>query len=70
MEEHFDRGVNEAIIRLADALCEFERSTGIQSVIIVRDQRGYEFRALDGKPGVPDDITDEDLFDIIKGEGR
>ena len=67
MSEHRDPEVQKAIIKLADALCTWERGTGRESVLILREQGGFEFRALSGKPGVPGDITDEELFNMIAG---
>ena len=65
--EHRDREVQSAIIRLSDALCSFERATSIESVLIVREAGGFEYRAVSGKPGVAEDVTDEQLFDLLKG---
>jgi hypothetical protein len=62
---HPDREVQAAIVRLADALCTWERETGRRSVLIVREQEGFVFRAANGKPGVPDDVSDEDLKNTI-----
>lgn len=62
--EHPDREVQSAIIRLADALCEWERSTGRESVLIIREQ-DFVFRAASGKPNIPNDVTDEEITKII-----
>jgi hypothetical protein len=59
IKEHPCKEVQQAIIRLADALCSWERDTGIQSVLIIREEDGYFFRASSGKPTIPDDIPDE-----------
>jgi hypothetical protein len=53
---------------LADALCSNERETGEESVLINRSSRGFVFRAVNGKPEVPDDIADEQLMKIIKAK--
>lgn len=58
---HPDRDVEIAIIRLSDALCQWERATGRQSILIVREQGGFVYRAASGKPNIPDDIADEQL---------
>ena len=71
--KHSDPEVNNAVLRLCDALCQFERSTGIPSVLIIR-QKGnpncdeYTFRAMSGKPldeskqdGIGDDVLLESL---------
>jgi hypothetical protein len=64
--EHPDKDVRLAILRLDDALCSWERSTGRQSVLIIREQGGFVFRSMSGKPGVPDDIPDTHLVKIIE----
>ena len=65
--KHPDREVQSAIIRLNDALCTWERATGRQSVLIIREQEGFEHRSVSGKPNVPTDIPDETLFNIVRG---
>ena len=65
--EHKDPEVQKAIIRLDDALCSWERATGIDSVLILREQGGFRHRAVSGKPDVPVDITDADLIKNILG---
>jgi hypothetical protein len=64
--EHLDREVRAALIRLNDALCSWERSTGRQSILILREQGGFEHRSASGKPSIPDDIPDETLWRIIE----
>lgn len=61
---HPDREVQAAIVRLAGALCSWERNTGRQSILIIREQGGFVYRAASGKPGIPDDVTDETLVDL------
>ena len=63
--QHPDREVNAALIRLNDALCSWERATGRQSVLVLREQGGFVCRTTSGKPGVPDDIADSVLFGMI-----
>ncbi len=63
--EHQDPEVRSAIIRLDDALCSWERATGVESVLILREQHGFFHRAVSGKPNVPDDISDEHLIENI-----
>lgn len=65
MDEHLDPEVRQAIIRLSDALCTWERATGRQSVLIVRERGGFCYRAVSGKPGIPPDIPDGNLFKMI-----
>ncbi len=63
--EHQDNEVKSAIIRLSDALCQYERATSIESVLVIREANGFEYRAVSGKPNIPDDISDEQLFSLI-----
>jgi len=65
--EHRDPEVQKALIRLNDALCSWERATSIESVLIIREQGGFEHRSVSGKPNVPSDVSDLDLFNIIRG---
>jgi len=66
---HECREVQQAIVRLADALCQWERDTGIESVLILREERGFVFRAANGKPNVAIDILDgEFLHNFLKRE--
>ncbi len=53
--EHTDLEVQSAITQLCDRLAEYERKTGRRSVLILREQGDFYFRAQDGKP------IDEDL---------
>lgn len=63
---HPSRDVEIAIVRLCDALCAWERGTGIESVLVIRE-RGFIFRAQSGKP-ISDsmsDIPDETIFGLL-----
>jgi hypothetical protein len=55
---HPSPDVTRALIQLSDALCSWERATGRRSVMIVREQGGWSYRAADGKPMVPADVPD------------
>jgi hypothetical protein len=68
MMQHRNPDVQRAITALTDALCEDERITGIQNVLIIRDQVNFEHRALSGKPGIPDFVDDAQLLDGLKQE--
>jgi len=63
--EHPDKEVNKALIRLNDSLCTWERATDRQSVLIIREEGGWSHRSMSGKPGVPDDVPDEQLLKSI-----
>lgn len=66
MNQHPDQEVQAAITRLCDALCTWERATGRMSVFILTEQGGFKFRAMDGKPGIPDDVSDGHLLAQIE----
>jgi len=63
--EHADKNIRQALIQLNDALCTWERNTGLQSVLILREQGGFQHRSMSGKPGIPHDVTDEQLMDSL-----
>ena len=65
---HSDPEVRQALVRLTDALCTWERNTGRESVLILREVEGFTYRAVNGKPDVPDDVSDDQLMKIIKGK--
>lgn len=52
--EHPDEEVRRTLIRLCDALCSWERSTGRQNLLVLIEQPDYDFIADCGKP-IPDD---------------
>ena len=64
-QHHPDSDVQQAIVRLCDTLCTWERNTGRTSALVIREQGGFCFRAASGKPGIPDHISD---IDFIAGE--
>jgi hypothetical protein len=63
--KHPDEHVQVAVTRLLDALCSWERSTGVGSVLILREASGFEVRAQDGKP-LSIDVSDENLLGSIR----
>jgi len=67
--EHADREVRSALIRLNDALCAWERNTGRESVLILREVDGFVHRSISGKPVTEglNDITDAELIRNILG---
>ena len=66
MYNHLDKNVNRALLDLDAALCTWERSTGRESVLIIREQGGFEHRSVNGKPGVPPDVVDDQLWALLK----
>lgn len=59
--QHPDEKVRQAITALCDRLCTWERATGRQSALIIREQGGFVFRAASGKPSIPEGISDAQL---------
>ena len=66
--EHPDPEVNRAIVRLAEALCSWKRSTRSESVLIVREAGGFTYRAVNGKPNVLDEVTDSELMKLLENK--
>ena len=62
---HADPDVELALIRLNDALCQWERATGIEAALILRDSNGYGHRSLSGKPITITGYTDGELLALI-----
>lgn len=65
LPDRFPVDLKQAIIRLADALCAWERNTGCESALIILEDGGYEYLSLSGKPA-PKDATISDLIGFIK----
>ena len=64
--KHLDPHIDHLLVQLNDALCTWERSTGRQSVLILREQHGFEHRSVNGKPCVVDDVDDRTLLNMVK----
>lgn len=58
---HKDKRVAEAILKLNDAICEYERTTQIDHVVIIRGG-SFVSRSLNGKPVTQHWVSDEDLI--------
>lgn len=67
-QPHPDDDVQQALTKLCDALCTWERATGRRSILVLREVGGFVFRADSGKPGIPDDIPDEQLLDSVRAD--
>lgn len=57
--------VELALVQLNDALCTWERATGRQSALVLREEGGFVHRSMSGKPDVPEDVSDEMLFATV-----
>lgn len=66
LHEHPDENVRRALIGLVDALCSWERSTGNEHLIIVKDtaREGYEYRVFTSSP-VPTHTGDHALLEMF-----
>lgn len=69
--QHPSTEVRNALVRLCDALCSWERSTSMTSALVLRESGGFVFRALDGTPLSPaqNDVSDEQLVAISAPDG-
>jgi len=70
MHHHPSEDVQAAIVRLADALTSWNRTTSRDNLVIIKDTVGVEYRAFSGAP-IPEDITDEEAlkaFETLKAE--
>ena len=66
MNNHKDERINRLITELTDELCQHERMTGIENVLIIKDKAGFSFRALSGKPNIPANMPDENLLQMVE----
>lgn len=64
--DHPSEDVRTAAIRLLDALCMWERTTGRHNLFIVKDSIGCQYRSMDGSP-VPDHVGDHTLLEAFDG---
>lgn len=66
LHNHPDESVRKALLELVDALCSWERSTGNEHLIIVKDtaREGYEYRVFTSSP-VPNHTGDHALIEIF-----
>ena len=64
LHDHPDTEVRKAAIRLMDALTTWNRGTGRENVVIIKDTIGCEIRALSGAPA-PAYITDAQLLEVF-----
>jgi len=62
--QHRDEEVQQAINRLDDALCHFERNTARGSIFILREVGGFVHRSVDGKPVICN-VSDQELFSSV-----
>ena len=66
--KHPSEDVEQALIRLGDAITQWERTTGRQSVLIFREVGGFIHRLDSGKPVDRNyrlEPTDADLLEML-----
>lgn len=69
MASHKSEYVQREIQSLLDSLCQYERSTFIESILIIRQKDGFCLRAVNGVQNfAPDDMTDQELLKHFGGE--
>ena len=61
LHHHPNEEVRRAALRLVDALCIWERDTGRQNLVIIKDESGCEYRSISGAP-VPAELSDGELL--------
>lgn len=62
IHDHPDEGVRTTAIRFLDALTRWNRNTGRENVVIIKDTTGCQWRSLSGTPQL-DDISDAQLLE-------
>lgn len=67
MKTHQSDRVQTAIEALENELVEFERNTGRQSVLILREEGGFVRRSISGKPFCKTERTDLELVFAVIG---
>ena len=65
IHEHPSKDVRSAAIRLLDALCMWERTTGRHNLVIIKDSVGCEYRSMDGAP-MPDGVGDHHMLEAFE----
>jgi hypothetical protein len=66
LTDHPSKDVRAAAIRLIDALCMWNRSTGRENILIIKDSVGCEYRTLSGAPP-PEYVSDAQLLEAFDG---
>ena len=64
LTEHPSEEVRRALLHLLDALCSWERSTGRENLLIVKDAIGCQYRSVSGCP-TPKDTGDHTLLELF-----
>ena len=67
IQEHKDKEVQAALVRLLDALCTWERATGRRSLLILKED-DYCCRADSGKCVIPEDLSDEYILSAFQAK--
>tara|TARA_R110000772_G_scaffold256012_2_gene372419 strand:+ start:860 stop:1081 length:222 start_codon:yes stop_codon:yes gene_type:complete len=62
--DHPSEDVRAAAIRLLDTLTTWERTTGRENLVIIKDSIGCGYRSLSGAP-TPPNVTDEQMLEAF-----
>lgn len=65
LHKHPSEEVRRAAVRLLDALCSWERTTGRKNIVIIKDGVGCQYRSLSGSP-LPADVTDAQALEAFE----
>lgn len=65
LTEHPSADVRRAALSLLDALCTWERTTGRENVVIIKDSIGCQYRSFSGAPQ-PEDIPDIQILEAFE----
>lgn len=66
IHEHPSEEVRAAAIRLLDALSTWNRGTGQENLVILKDTIGCEYRTLSGCPPA-EEISDAQMLEAFEG---
>jgi len=66
LHNHPSPDVRKGLLALLDALCSWERSTGREYLLIVKDAGGYGYRSLTGSP-IPEHTGDHTALELFDG---
>jgi hypothetical protein len=64
--EHPDPRIRRYLFELVEALCRWERDSGIESFLILRGGDGHVYRAVNGNFNIPPEVPDEHLLAMIQ----
>lgn len=66
LEHHPSPEVRKGLLALLDALCSWERSTGRENLLIVKDSIGCEYRSISGSGDLPKHTGDHAMLEMFE----